>query len=73
MSVRKAAALFKVPKSTVADRVSGRFGLEVTTAIPGEVEKKIVKTVKTAAEQGTFFISKFQGREELVEGFEKKA
>lgn len=54
--VRKAAKMYDVPKSTLADRVCGRFGLDVAhgrpTAIPPEVERKIVKCVKVAAERG---------------------
>jgi hypothetical protein len=56
MSVRKAADLYKIPKSTLADRVSGRYTLDVVhgrpTAIPLDIETKIVECVKVAAERG---------------------
>lgn len=56
MSVRKAAEIYNVPRSTLADRASGRYGENVVhgrpTAIPKEVECKIVDCVKTAAERG---------------------
>lgn len=56
MSVRKAAIKFGIPKSTLADRVSGRYEVDVThgrpTAVPRDVEDKIVQCVKLAAEKG---------------------
>lgn len=48
--------MYNVPKSTLADRVSGRFAVDVQhgrpTAIPAEIENKIVQCVKVAAERG---------------------
>lgn len=56
MSIRKAAKTFQIPKSTIADRISGRFPVNVThgrpCAIPHEIESKIVECVKIAAERG---------------------
>lgn len=56
MSVRKASAAFAVPKSTIADRLSGRYGLNVRhgrpPALPREVEETIVSSIKTASKLG---------------------
>ncbi|XP_021339753.1 uncharacterized protein LOC110440970 [Mizuhopecten yessoensis] len=56
MSVRKASAMFAVPKSTVADRVNQRYGsdprLGRPAALPDTIENKIVDTVKAAAKKG---------------------
>ena len=56
LSIRKAAAQRQVPKSTIADRVSGNFGLDVKPGrkpvLPSAVEDKIVKIIKLAAEWG---------------------
>ena len=56
MSIRKASELHHVPKSTIADRVSGRFDLNAKPgrkpALPRVVEDKIVETVKLAAKSG---------------------
>ncbi|XP_021369223.1 uncharacterized protein LOC110460570 [Mizuhopecten yessoensis] len=53
MSVRKAAAHFAVPKSTLGDKVSGRSDLVTSPGkapvLPQNVEEKIVKTVITAS------------------------
>ena len=56
MSIGKASELHHVPKSTIADRVSGRFDLNAKPgrkpALPRVVEDKIVETVKLAAKSG---------------------
>ncbi|VDH90293.1 Hypothetical predicted protein [Mytilus galloprovincialis] len=56
MSVRKAAQHFNVPKSTVGDRVTGKRDLEVgrgrKPALPLELEKSIVQSVKRASQLG---------------------
>ncbi|XP_045181703.2 tigger transposable element-derived protein 6-like [Mercenaria mercenaria] len=56
MSIREASKAYNIPKSTLADRASGRYEVNVThgrpCAIPIEVEKKIVVRVKVAAERG---------------------
>jgi len=58
MSIRKAAATFGVPRSTVGDRVSGRFH-DVSVikngrppCMPVDIETKIVRAVVKAARQG---------------------
>lgn len=52
MSVRKAAEHFKVPKSTVGDRVTGKREIVVgrgrKPALPLELENSIVQSVKRA-------------------------
>lgn len=56
LSIRKAAVRFNVPKSTIGDRISGRFKLHVKNGrppcIPVDVEAKIVKAVLMAARRG---------------------
>lgn len=55
ISIRKAAKSFHIPKSTLADRVSGKFSLIVThgrpAAIAKDIEETIVKCVKIAADR----------------------
>ncbi|XP_052268856.1 jerky protein homolog-like isoform X1 [Dreissena polymorpha] len=56
-SIRNAALKFNVPKSTLGDRISGRFDVIKPRhgrppAIPVEIEEKIVKSVKMAAKLG---------------------
>lgn len=49
-SVREAAATYKVPRSTIGDRISGKHDVLVRhgrpPAVPREVEDVIVATVK---------------------------
>ena len=57
MSIRKATAIFGVPKSTVGYRINGRFKLVVPRGRPlpcisPEIEQKIVGSVKMAARRG---------------------
>lgn len=55
-SVRQAAATFSVPRSTIADRISGRYELQVRhgrpPALPDSVEKTIVSSIKMASKLG---------------------
>lgn len=56
MSVRKAASSFKVPKSTIGDRISGRkpdpLQLGSKPVIPAEIEKSIADRAMDLAAQG---------------------
>jgi lysine/ornithine N-monooxygenase len=56
MSVRKAAEHFKVPKSTVGDRVTGKREIVVgrgrKPALPLELENSIVQSVKRTSQLG---------------------
>ena len=56
MSVRKPAEHFKVPKSTVGDRVTGKREIVVgrgrKPALPLELENSIVQSVKRASQLG---------------------
>jgi len=56
LSIRKVAALFEVPKSTLYDRVSDKFDTKAhpgrKPALPEVIENKIVYTVKEASRQG---------------------
>ena len=56
MSVRTAAKHFKVPKSTLSDRMTGRVEEDATpghkTVFPVEVEEAIVGKVKEAGRMG---------------------
>jgi hypothetical protein len=56
MSVRLAAESFSVPKSTIGDRLSGKYSMNVNhgrpPALPRNVEEVIVKSLKMAAKQG---------------------
>jgi hypothetical protein len=56
LSIRKAAQTFAIPKSTIADRISGKHPDDVghgrPPSIPPDVENKIVQSVKVAAQQG---------------------
>lgn len=56
MSIRAAAATFGVPKSTVADKISGRSDLETNIgrrpALPQSVETKVVNSVLEASKRG---------------------
>ena len=55
-SVRKASSTYNVPKSTLGDRISGRFQVGVRRGrpphIPPELESKIVESIKMAARRG---------------------
>lgn len=56
LSIRAAAAYYSVPKSTLADRVSGKIAIDAKPGrkpvIPAEVEQKIVHQVTGLAECG---------------------
>ena len=56
LSVRKAASMYNVPKSTIADRLTGKHPLEAKRGrpphIPFELESKVVDAVKMAARRG---------------------
>ena len=57
-SIRQASVKYGIPKSTIGDRISGRFDISKPIvhgrppAIPNEIEKKIVESVKMAAKMG---------------------
>ena len=57
-SIRLASVKYGIPKSTIGDRISGRFDISKPIvhgrppAIPNEIEKKIVESVKMAAKMG---------------------
>lgn len=57
-SIRHASKTYNVPKSTIGDRLSGRFDIQIPPvhgrppAIPKDIEDKIVESVKKAAEMG---------------------
>lgn len=63
MSIREASVQFDVPKSTLADRVSGKYSVDTKPGkkpvIPGDVETKMVNKVMGLAEQG-FGVSRRQ-------------
>ena len=56
MSIRRASEIHQVPKSTIADRVSGSFGTGAKPGrkpiLPKEVEDKIVDTVMLESKSG---------------------
>jgi len=56
LSVWRAAEEFGVPKSTLHDRISGKYGEETRPgrkpALPDYIENKIVEAVKEASRQG---------------------
>lgn len=56
MSIRKAAATFGVPKSSVHDRISGRVDISARpgkqTVFPPEIERLLADRMKEAAEMG---------------------
>ena len=59
-SIRHAAEVFWVPKSTIADRVSGRIEMDARTgrspALPRAVEERIVKVATVAAQKGWAYL-----------------
>ncbi|CAC5407325.1 unnamed protein product [Mytilus coruscus] len=63
MSIREASVQFDVPKSTLADRISGKYSVDTKSGkkpvIPGDVETKMVNKVMGLAEQG-FGVSRRQ-------------
>ena len=56
MSIRKAAAEFQVPRSTLADRISGRVDVDTSAGrqpvLPRKVEKDVVNLATLAAQKG---------------------
>lgn len=56
LSIRKASEMYSIPKSTIGDRISGKYPIVVTHGrpqyIPKEEEDTIVQCVKTAAQCG---------------------
>lgn len=56
LSIRKASQHFGIPKSTIADRISGKYSVSVThgrpPALAPEIENKIVSSVKMASKLG---------------------